>query len=383
MPVCEKYVIRTISVTAIFFILLSCNTNSKSNENNSSEKLYSSYEDGESSFLTITVDVNQNDSLSLSYIADEVKEVKLETTGWPLARKKIIWSESYILLLVVEQSQKSHILLFDNNGRLINQMDSKGQGVGEFYTIKDIAADFKNKLIYVYAKSKIICYNFDGSFVNESSPIGEVGRLHFLNNKLFYFVDPIETKNVTEYKARNMIYEIHNNLEIIDSIKIRDIDLNTSNYMTLDDYNYLTCLGDEIYLSHNNFLNFLLHKPIIIDTLYILKNKSLIPHLRISYSDNNKKTEGKISILFMYRNTRFVFTKHFTVGGFGFFCYDMKEKTGYYMKDGVKDDIRTGEIVDIFPVDSDANKFYYLHTNPVDSSKNKSNLILYIGTLKK
>ena len=66
-----------------------------------------------------------------------------------------------------------------------------------------------------------------------------------------------------------------------------------------------------------------------------------------------------------------------------FFCYDTKIGKGYDVAEGYTDDIHTGEVVKIRPFSSDANKFYYLHTNMDDSVKEEPNPTLYIGTLKK
>ena len=53
------------------------------------------------------------------------------------------------------------------------------------------------------------------------------------------------------------------------------------------------------------------------------------------------------------------------------------------MKDGYKDDIYTGENVKIRPLNSDANQFYFLHTEISDTDLEEPNPTLYIGRLKK
>ena len=386
--VCKQYVIIKKYIATIFFILLACNTNNKTNseknisETNTSKNSYCSYKD-ESGFLTIPIDVNQNEPLSLSDIADTVEQVKLEISDLPKSRKKIIFSESYIVLLVVElEKNNSQIIVFDNNGKFMNQIGSTGQGKGRYGHIFDIATDFKNKKIYVSTPSKIICYDIEGNFINES-PLKEMVYLSFLKNKLFSFADRLEAGDVSKHKIRNMIYEINDKLSISDSIEIRKIDLNDNFYLSLDDRNYLTCMGgDETYLFHPvNIPDNLLHKPIITDTLYLFENKTLIPHLRINFGDKDKKR----MIEYIYRNMRYVFVKHMKRMNEDrcFFYYDMKEKKGYNMRNGFMDNIQTGEIVDIRPLDFDTNKFYYLSNNIVNGTNNNGhNLTLYIGTLK-
>ena len=378
---CNKTIIKIIIFAVIFIALISCNTSNNNNSNSSGEKSYSSIEEDESGFLTITVDVNKNEPLLLSYIADEVKKIELETESKPSSRKKVLFSGDYIFLLTVDEA--SSVLLFDNNGKFLNQIGSSGIGLGQYGKIYDIAADFKNEKIYVSTEgSKLICYDFVGNVINEAYN-KNLAFMHFLNNKLFSSSEHIEKGDVSEFKAKNMIYEINDNLKIIDSIKIRDVDLKNKSYIRLDDGNYMTCVDGETYIFYPvNIPDHMLPKPFITDTLYLLKGKTLIPHLKI----HSETTEKKRMIEFIFRNTRFIFAKYIYIGGedaYSFFCYDMKEKKGYHMKKGFRDDIHTGEIVRIHPVDSDANKFYYLHSNQSDLSKNESNLTLYIGTFKK
>ena len=390
--VCKHYVIKCINIATIFFILLACNANKTTNSKESITETYTSEISGssyidESGLLTLLVNVNQNEQLSLSDITDDVKKVELEISGLQKTRKKILFSESYIVMLAVDYTTDScYIIVFDNNGKFINRIGSNGKETGKYSHINDIAADFNNKKIYVSTPSKIICYDLDGNFIYESS-LKEMIYLSFLNNKLFSCADRIETEEFSKHKIRNMIYEIDNNLNITDSIEIRKNGLHNLFYMSFDDRNYLTCVEEETFLFYpSNIPNDNLYKPIDSDTLYIFKNKTLFPHLIINFGDKDEKTSTNREIEFIYRNTRFVFAKHMQMKSGGdryFFCYDLKENKGSNMKNGFIDDIHTEEIVDIRPIDLDANRFYYLLTNSEDNKKYESSLTLYIGTLKK
>ena len=384
----KQYIIKKLFFTIIFFILIACNTNNTTNNKNNiietitNELSHSSYKD-ESGFLTIPVNVNQNVQLSLTDIAEDIKKVELEISDLLKGRIKIIYSESYIVLLAAEYIEnKPQITVFDNNGKFKNHIGNSGKGKGQYGTIFDIVTDFKNKKIYVSTLSKIICYDIEGNFINES-PLIEMVYLSIINNKLFSFADRMEAKDGSKHKIRNMIYEINDKLNISDSIEIRNIDLINPFYVNLDDRNYLTCMGDETYLFHPvNMPNSYFDKPIVNDTLYIFKNKTLIPHLRLDLGD---KVENRM-IDFICKNSRFVFAKHTKLKSdyFNYFCYDMKENKGFNMRNGFMDNIHTQEVVEIRPIDYDANKFYYLRNNIMRGNNNeKLNLTLYVGTFKK
>lgn len=69
--------------------------------------------------------------------------------------------------IVADLSSRS-VVLYDSTGNYIRQIGKKGTNVsaGEYWSIKDLAVDFKNKLIYILLSSrgKILKYNFEGVF---------------------------------------------------------------------------------------------------------------------------------------------------------------------------------------------------------------------------
>jgi hypothetical protein len=89
----------------------------------------------------------------------------------------------------------------------------------------------------------------------------------------------------------------------------------------------------------------------------------------------------------MYKSSRFVFAVfgHVIRNEYYRFCYDTKTGKGFTMKDGYTDDIHNiADRVSIRPLDSDVEKFYYVHTNlDENDSLEEPNPTLYIGTLKK
>ena len=356
----------------LFICFNSCSSNNKEDE-----------------FLTIPVDVSQNSSLSLSDIAENVRAIELEETdqsligNWEVGKYRFVISDDYILFFS-DGISSDQLLLFDNNGKFLHKIGSLGQGPGEYDNIMDVAADFINEIIFVGTISKIICYDFKGNFIKESK-FFFTDYINFADNKLFAFKTHVDKSEISSYKIIHMIYKLNSNLIITDSIKIREIYSSNQAYFNFNG-DYITCAGEDLYISKSVFIpKQLLNKPINSDTLYLLKNITLIPQLRLKFSDEESESAKSTKhIIYICKSSRYIFswyslgfTEHY------FFCYDMKEKKGYNLKDGYNDDIHTGEKVKIRPVSSDANQFYYLHTNMNNPQKDEPNPTLYIGYLKK
>ena len=342
-------------------------------------------------FITIPVDVSKTTTLSLSAIADDIKAIELETTKESLIgniglnRYRVLISDDYILFFLNDLSSggsNPQLFLFNDKGKFLNKIGGKGQGPGEYPGVSDVAADFENKKIYISTYDyRLICYDFKGKFIKENRYFS-MQYLNYTNNKLFAFASSNESGGVSDYKVKNMIYEINNDLKIIDSIKIRDVDLVKSGIFIYTNSDNLTCIGDNIYVNHSLNMPPISLKPVNTDTLYLYKNKTLIPVFNLKFS-NEKTVEGKL-VQYIYKSTRYALAQYsIKISDEYFFCYDMKEKKSYHIKDGYKDDIRTGAVVRIRPVSSNANMFYYLHTNISDTKKEEPNPTLYIGTLKK
>ena len=356
-----KIIIKFIYIFFVYTILISCNSNDRSE------------------IPIISVDVYQDEPLSLSEISEDIKAIELETTDESLIGGcgRVLVSDDYILFLDVTRFEYK-IFLFDRSGKFLRQISRKGQGPGEYSVIQDITADFKNNRIYI-STGNLMCYDFEGNFIHEVKHFN-VEYLNFTSGK-FTAINPIVVAgDVMDYKRNIVLYEINSNMQVIDSMILISFDTSNEYGMSINYSNYLTYTESNMYLCYSSPIISRKDDRINQITLYQFNNKTLIPDLRLQLNDG--KSMRGISTLYMYRSSRYVFEQH----GFkesGTFCYDLKTKKGNNMKKGYKDDVHTGEYVHIRPFDSDADKFYYLHTNMKDSDDEEPNPTLYIGTLKK
>ena len=139
-------------LTIIVFLLLSCDRTKQ----NVSTELYE-----------IPVDIDQNYSLPLSEIAEEITAIELELTDESLINtdynNRIIFSDHYIIV-----SEATKVLVFTKEGKFLRRIGSMGQGPGEYSgLLLCVAFDEKNKRLFITSSSQIICYDIDGKFLKE------------------------------------------------------------------------------------------------------------------------------------------------------------------------------------------------------------------------
>ena len=330
-------------------------------------------------YLTLFVDVDTEASLSLSEITKSLDVVKLELTDSSLISRprRVICTEKNILVVELKS-----IMLFDKTGKFIRQIGSIGQGPGEFTGIWDATIDAKNGHIYVIARSlKRICYDFEGNLLKEYSPNSSapINNIYFVNNELLLLSEVVVAQDGLK-RNETYLYTLTPDLQDKDTILIRKIN---HNGIWIHPYNdYITNDGEHTYLyysdiSKNNFL---------IDTLFQLKDKKIVANVHMKFKNEGLSMSGEkeIYIYNVYKNSRYVFIQYYYMSKRQdyYYCYDLKTGNSYNMKDGYTDDIYTGENVKIRPLNSDANKFYFLHTKMSDSDIDEPNPTLYIGTLK-
>ena len=192
------------SIVVIGLILLSCNQ----------KKL------GElSEYL---VDTEQNISLLLSEITEEVAAVELELTDKSMINpdfiRRILIAENNIIIAESNVGGSSKILVFNKNGKFVHSIGAKGQGPGEFNVIQNIAFDESTKRLFIvnFGPNKIICYHLDGKFLKETrlDHEGFYPDINYINDELF-----LDCTSVQEAKhAKRILFRMNEYLQITDSI---------------------------------------------------------------------------------------------------------------------------------------------------------------------
>jgi hypothetical protein len=350
----------------------------------------------ENSGLTvIPVDIDQDKSLPLSEIADDIKQIELELTDESLigrVRKVLLCGDYYAVL--TNYGSENRILLFDATGKYIRQIGSTGQGPGEFTRVYDIACDVERGYFFAMSYPKIICYDLAGHFVKESSGKRGVGSiivsLNYVNDALLYISEDVRKDETGSYTLSTM-YKMDDDMQVKDSIEIRRVYFDKPGIFENPTKDFITDADGHTYFYYSDLYHEQQNPAVSIlrDTLYQKEDTQLIPYLRLKFKDDGIDAGGKkyIQLLNIYRSSRFVFSRYSdsNKNESYFFCYDTKNEKGYNMKDGYTDDFyHIPKKAVIRPFASSPEKFYYLYTDldkAVDGEE--PNPTLYVGTLKK
>ena len=343
-------------------------------------------------WMEVPVDIDQNISLPLSEIADEIKAIPLELTD-----ESTINPDRIIRILLTDNNvivaENRQILLFSMEGKFIRAIGSRGQGPGEFTMVRNITVDKKNNLLFVNSNSKMICYDLNGNFLKELTMASDqlyIKDLNYIDNYLLLIAEQLGKKDEKGLYNHSVIYKLNDNMQFVDSCTIRDTYFEKIG-LYIHPYENIILNGNEtIYLYYSDiyFNEQLPLETVLRDTLYSLKNNHLIPELTINFKNSGIDGDGNkfIQLFNIYRSSQYIFAFYHNDNkkNFYHFCYDIKTGKGYNMQDGYTDDINNIETpVKIRPINLDTEMFYYWHTHINSDDLEEQNPTLYIGKLKK
>jgi len=342
----------------------------------------------------IPVDIDQNISLALSEIAEEIIAIELELTDQSLINTDYI---KYVIIsgdnIVIQESTKT--LVFNMTGKFVQSIGSKGQGTGEYNFLSSLTIDEQNKRLYIITSSpdKIMCYDIYGKFLKESfyhSVIsGTASEIIYIDGELLIICQsPCEDKNGL-FKS-STVYRLDENFRLIDSCSIRN-DYFEGVRLIEQTQDVLFQEGSSIYFYYREVYKapqFCSGKEVVLrDTLYRFEKNRLIPELKLKFKNDGISGGNKfIDLYSIYRSSRYIFSnyEHNLNKNKYYFCYDTKTGKGNNMQDGYTDDINGIDIrVKIRPFNLDTEMFYYLHTNMKPDDLVEPNPTLYVGRLKK
>ena len=358
--------------------------------------LFSCSDAKQGDLLEISVDPDQNVSLALSEIAEDITAIELELTDESLINTDfsthVFVSENNVII-----GQMYNIFVFNKEGKFIRSIGSRGQGPGEYQYINSLAFDERNKRLLIFSSRKIICYDLDGKFLNEfeRSPNNPYNLVltdaNYINDELFYSIEQMSGSYEEGYVKSSVVYRLNNDFNVIDSFSFRKTYLDEKYGSLMSARDYILNVNSTVYLYFTELTelsnNEEAQKLVLQDTLCRLEKNQLVPELKLIFKNDGIRG-GILSIhLFnIYRSTRYVFAIYINRldKKCYCFCYDTKTGKGYNMQDGYTDDFNQIETrVLIRPSKLDTEMFYYLHTNMKPDDLEEPNPTLYIGRLKK
>ncbi|MDL2266134.1 6-bladed beta-propeller, partial [Parabacteroides sp. OttesenSCG-928-G21] len=320
--------------------------------------LISCSQEKQSELPEFPVDINQDISLSLSEIAEEITSVELELTD-----ESIINSDNYIRIFITENNiivaeaggftVTAPVLVFNKDGKFVRSVGSRGQGPGEYNYIYNVAFDEKNSRLFIltYNPNKIICYHLDGNFLKETR-LDQDGS----DYDIFYDKDGLILEYILFIDGKNLkkiVYRMNDDFQVKDSIICFESYFEDSVNGEYRFPDYIIKNGTSIYFYPKELYS-KWDPPtvkILRDTLYRLEENQLIPEVKLKFANDGFDRHGdKIINLFnFYRSSRYIFAnykynpnnryrdRYREFPKTSYFCYDTKTGKGYNMLEGYTD----------------------------------------------
>jgi hypothetical protein len=342
----------------------------------------------------IPVDIDQNISLPLSEITEDIKAIELEMTDESLVNpdriKRVFLCDGNVIV-----AERDRIFLFREDGKFVRPVGSKGQGPGEYLMVRNLALDEKNRRLFVNGSSKIIGYDLDGNFLTESFKTQRDGGLiidmNYIHDELWVLVEYIGRKDDRGSFNHSILYRLDDNFQIADSCAIRDTYFERPGFYTHKYEDFILPGNSKVYLYYPDLYFQNEQQPaevVLRDTLYSVEKNRPVPELKLKFRNDGIDGSGNkfIQLMNIYRSSRYVFAAYGNAlnNNYYQFCHDMKTGKGYSMQDGYTDDIHgIEERVTIFPLGTEPELFYYWHTHFKPDATEEPNPVLYIGRLKK
>ena len=356
--------------------------------------LFSCGKTKQSELLEIPVDFDQNISLPLSEIVDELIIIDPELTDESLINpdriRRVFLSENYVIIGEIGQ-----ILVFNKDGKFAHPIGSRGQGPEEYSgLIRSLALDEKNGRLFVNTTSELLCYDLDGNFIRKArTEPGTVIDINYVNDKLLLVAEQSGGKDEKGRFIHSVVYRMNDELQITDSCTIRNTYFERP-FRTIHPYEYYILPGNssvflyhpDIYPNESNPA-----ETVLRDTLYRFENNQLVPELKLKFKNNGIGGYGNkiIQLFTMYRSSRYVFAVYGNdvdnIFNYNYrFCFDTKTGKGYNIQDGYTDYFNNIEKrVSIRPLSTNPDMFCYWHTHMNPDDLEEPNPTIYIGTLKK
>jgi hypothetical protein len=100
-------------------------------------------------------------------LLDSTKIIPLETTNESLVGKidELFFIDSKII--AVDKYNTKSVFIFSSEGKFLNKIYKKGKGRGEFLSLRDALVTDSGIEVFDEVLSKILRFNFDGTFVSE------------------------------------------------------------------------------------------------------------------------------------------------------------------------------------------------------------------------
>ncbi|WP_313382344.1 6-bladed beta-propeller [Proteiniphilum saccharofermentans] len=204
----------------------------------------------------------------LSNLFDTIKPIFFETNDSSLigADPNVIFTDKSIFI-----KSDNTVKIYDYTGKYLNNIDKKGNGIGEYTTISDFCINEKSNQVDILDKrqKKILSYDFNGAYI-DSKPIN-IWAIRIFRDDLsrLYIYSGNERDNDNIYKF--------NVIDDTSKYYFSGIDKKKSEFLHI---------SNPINFFKSKNAETLFFEPFN-DTIYALKKNMIVPKYTISYNGQN------------------------------------------------------------------------------------------------
>ena len=334
----------------------------------------------------IKVNPEVTESVRLSNIALDAKKVFLETNDSCLISwiKNVLISTDHVFI----NDAGKRILQFDTSGNFIRQIGEIGRGPSEYTSVISMAIDKSKGIIYASDLKKVLCWDIDGKFISEIKQ-GTFSEYIYVDGNQLWTVSTTYGNKDPDGNISNIVRLIRFDQErgLIDTLILRKIIVRGLTGTLSQDAAYISESKDTRYIycpvlvSESN--------PVIRDTLYEVRGKTIKPNLKIDFGKNLISQDGKKSITIhnIYIIGDFLFVEYVYKSNSIFYCYDHVQNINYNVLSGFEDDIFYTGTVRLKPLDFKNGYMFFSKESfelmkTMNGLSENSNPVLFIVKIK-
>ena len=137
----------------------------------------------------VLADIEERDIIFPNNLPDSCRFIALETTDNSLIKE--VYKVEFADSLIFVQDYNTRVLVFDSDGKFINQIGENGRGRGEYFSLKTFYVDSPSKTVVIVDLfgNAFLTYDYSGKFLNEIKFDDFVPADWGSTTKIFKFVE--------------------------------------------------------------------------------------------------------------------------------------------------------------------------------------------------
>lgn len=323
--------------------------------------------------------------LRLSDITQDVNLIALETNEFCLLggikNVQLFGGDLFVL-----DYTEPKIARFDQQGSFKNQVGRKGKGPGEYPGIISFSIDENLNRVLLSNYLNIMCYDLNGNFLGKIKHNKTyVEEIRYINDKIWLIGNKFNLKTASgSVVTRTIIYKVEEEV-LCDSLIVQDAISEPNQAASHPGAFYLSDIDEGLFI----YTPVLLYEDFLRDTLFKIDDTAVEPFVKFDFVVEDKMDNPReaISIINIYRSSRYFFVEYTSMRNNYFFVYDQLNKKSWNTQGGIDDDVyKTGNIKLRPLIEKDGLYYYTINAssmgNTFDGLDENDNPIVAIVKLK-